>query len=77
MDKINIFDSIDISKIRLLLIEEPKLLLIFEVLCTYINDRLNYRKQIQLDTLIKKEKEEIKKQKNYIKEKQKENKIIK
>lgn len=68
MDQIDIFNNINIANIRLLLVEEPKLLLIFEVLCIHINDRLNNRKHIQLDTLIKKEKEEIQKQKKYIKE---------
>lgn len=72
MDKINITDYIDIPSIRLLMLEEPKLLLIFEVLCSHINDKLNNRKEVQLDTLIQKEREEIKKQKKEIEKQKKE-----
>ena len=68
MDKINIIDNINLSNIRSLMVEEPKLLIIFEVLCSHINDKLNNRKQVQFDTLIKKQKEEIQKQKKYIEE---------
>ena len=37
----DIYNYINLSKIRSLLINEPKLYILFEILCTHINEYIN------------------------------------